>query len=532
MPSDKDRRSHTLADHQHGEGVLAEHVHGPDADHDHDDVDPGRLEDNPIFLADNVWLTSVGIDIGSSGTQVVFSRIHMRRLGEDLSSRYYVVSRTPLYQSPVALTPYRSEKRIDERALGEIIDAAYAAAGLVPADIDAGVVILTGEALRRDNAEAIAAIVAEQGGDFVCATAGHHMEAQLAAYGSGAAAASLERGIRVLNVDIGGGTTKFAIAEAGRVTATAALHIGGRLAVVEGGRIARLDPAGERIASLAGVEWRLGGSAILAELELVADWMADAILATIAGRPAGAAALWLTEPLPTTGPVDAIMFSGGVAEFIYQRERRDFGDLGKLFGEALARRIAAGALSKEVLPAGECIRATALGASEYSVQLSGNTIYVSDRRALLPRRNLQVLAPDFHCRGDIDPAALAAAIADRFRAFDLSEGAEEVALALRWRGAPSHRRLAAFAEGVRLALRQTIAAARPIYLVLDGDVAHMLGAILKEEMQIASEVLAIDGIVLKQFDYIDIGRIRLPSHTVPVTVKSLIFKDSHLHQNG
>src|SRR5262249_33845831 len=156
----------------------------------------------------HVTLHSVGIDIGSAGTQVIFSRLNLRRMGEDLSSRYFVVSRETLFQSPVALTPDQSEEHIDDVAPGAIIDESYALAGLKPEDIDTGVVILTGEALRRENAKAIAELLAKKGGEFVCATAGHHMEAMLAAYGSGAARISYEESKRVLNVDIGGGTTK------------------------------------------------------------------------------------------------------------------------------------------------------------------------------------------------------------------------------------------------------------------------------------------------------------------------------------
>ena len=208
---------------------------------------------------DHVTLVSVGIDIGSSGTQVIFSRINLRRYGEDLTSRYYVVSRETLFQSPVALTPYASDERIDDAALGTIIDEAYAAAGVKPGDIDTGVVILTGEALRRENAEAIAALLAEQGGDFVSATAGHHMESMLAAYGSGASKVSHEQGKRILNIDIGGGTTKIAVVAKGDVIATAALHIGGRLQVVDDiGRIVRLDPAGKFHAREAGFDWSRG----------------------------------------------------------------------------------------------------------------------------------------------------------------------------------------------------------------------------------------------------------------------------------
>src|SRR5262249_18375554 len=182
---------HTLQDHLYGGDPEHRHDAGsaPHHDHDHDDVPAGSPEAKPLWVHDNIALTSVGIDIGSAGTQVIFSRLHLRRLGEDLQSRYFVVNRETLFQSPVALTPYLDETRIDERAVGAIIDAAYAGAGLHPDNIDTGSVILTGEALRRENAQAIGELLAELGGEFVCATAGHHMEAMLAAYGSGAAKA-------------------------------------------------------------------------------------------------------------------------------------------------------------------------------------------------------------------------------------------------------------------------------------------------------------------------------------------------------
>src|SRR5215207_9598271 len=187
----KQQGGHSLDDHLYGNSLEHEHEGVTDHDHDHFDFDDdGPLEQNPIWLQDHVTLVSVGIDIGSSGTQVIFSRINLRRYGEDLTSRYYVVSRETLFQSPVALTPYSSDERIDDAALGAVIDGAYRSADLRPDDIDTGVVILTGEALRRENAAAIAALVAEQRGDFVTATAGHHMESMLAAYGSGAARVS------------------------------------------------------------------------------------------------------------------------------------------------------------------------------------------------------------------------------------------------------------------------------------------------------------------------------------------------------
>ncbi len=530
MPDHKDtspKRTHSLEDHLHGRdyGHSHEGEEAFDHDHDHFDVD-GRLEDNPLWIQDHVSLLSIGIDIGSSGTQVIFSRLNLRRMGEELSSRYFVVSRETLFQSPVSLTPYRSEELIDDVELGAVIDRAFAEAKLHPDDIDTGVVILTGEALRRENAEAIAGLIAEQRGEFVCATAGHHMESMLAAFGSGAARVSHDSDKRILNIDIGGGTTKLALVERGKVIATAAVHVGGRLQVIDGNRrIVRLDPAGRHLAARAGFHWNRGDVAEAAAMERVAEWMAEAILASVSVRPvpADVEGLYLTELLPDLGSIDGVMFSGGVAEYIYQRETRDFGDMGRLLGLALRRKVDAGALPWPLLPPGECIRATALGASEYSVQLSGNTIYISNPGELLPRRNLQVLQPPYVCKDIIEPDPLAEAIRGHFKAFDLVEGESEAALALRWDGAPSYERIAAFALGIRRGLANTIAKGMPVYVMLDGDIAQTLGAILRDEMGVASEILVIDGVVLWDFDYIDLGRIRMPSQTVPVTVKSLVF---------
>jgi ethanolamine utilization protein EutA len=541
MADAKDTKDgHSLTDHQLGADLA--HVHDGEADHDHDDFFDEPGEDNPLWLQDHVTLASVGVDIGSAGTQVIFSRIELRRMGEDFSSRYFPVSRETVYRSPVALTPYQSEERIDDAALREIIDTAYRDAGIAKDDIDTGVVILTGEALRRENAQAIAALLAEQGGEFVCATAGHHMEAMLAAYGSGAARVSSDQGKRILNIDIGGGTTKLAVLEQGRVVATAAIHIGGRLLVIDrDGAITRLDPAGRHHAAQAGFSWNKGDRTDDAALDKVATYMADALIAAVRMRPLPPplARLYLTDPIEELGRIDGIMISGGVAEYVYGREERDFGDMGRRLGRILRRRLDAGALPWPLLPAGECIRATALGASEHSVQLSGNTSTITNPGALLPRRNLQVLQPPFVCGETIEADRLAAAIRSHFAAFDLTEGSDEVALALRWRGPPSHERIFAFAEGIVRGLPRTVAAGKPLYIMLDGDIAQTLGAILREELGVTSEVLAIDGVVLWDFDYIDLGRIRLPSMTVPVTVKSLVFSEDprlprgvpHLHHH-
>lgn len=502
----------------HHEHEDDEHLHGGNV----------PLEENMLWRMDNIELKSVGIDIGSAGTQVIFSLLKLKRMGEDLSSRYVIVSRESIYQSPVQLTPYLDQEKIDDVTLGEMITNAYYLAGLTPEEIDTGAVILTGEAIRRHNARGIAEVLARQGGNFVCASAGHNMESLLAAYGSGAALFSHQRNCRILNIDIGGGTTKFAVVENGRVIDTATLYIGGRLLTVdENRRIVRLDPGGRNIAGNLGMSLQVGDVITAEQMKQMAAWMADAILSVVLQKPLSTEMekLYLTSPLKPIEHVAGIMFSGGVGEYVYNREDRDFNDLGKLLGTYLRRQVDQAGFPWTWLPAGECIRATVMGASEHSVQVSGNTIYISDP-ALLPRKNLQVLRPpyDLGGRGSIDPDKLTKAIRDHFTLFDLVEGEADVAFAFHWDGEPSYERVSAFVRGLEQALQSTIGRAKPIVLVFDGDIAKTVGSLLVEEGQVTNGIISIDGINLQDFEFIDIGQLLKPSDTVPVTIKSLIFK--------
>jgi len=232
--------------------------------------------------------------------------------------------------------------------------------------------------------------------------------------------------------------------------------------------------------------------------------------------------------LPKIAPVHSRALAlhpdaGGSAEYVSGREERVFGDLGAPLSLARRRRVDDGALPFPLLPAGECIRATALGASEYSVRLSGNTGWISDPDVLLPRRNLQVVRPLYDLGEAISPEELGAAIRRHLVALDAEHSGNDVALALTWTGLPTHARLHAFAAGVGRGLADRIAEGRPIYLVLDGDVAMTLGRLLRDEIGVPNPLLVADGLYLRGFDYIDIGRVRHPSRTVPVTIKSLLF---------
>ena len=217
--------------------------HDDDNDHVHElSVDRrGELIEH-IWKVENVELTTVGIDIGSSTSHLMFARVRLQRKTQALSSQFVVVERRTLWKSPIRMTPFLPDASIDAAALGHFVASCHEEAGLAPAEIDTGAVILTGEAIKRSNARAIAHLVASDAGKFVCASAGHHLEAALAAHGSGAVALSRQPARTLLNVDVGGGTTKLALVANGEVLATAAFAVGGRLIAFDGeGRVARCD---------------------------------------------------------------------------------------------------------------------------------------------------------------------------------------------------------------------------------------------------------------------------------------------------
>jgi ethanolamine utilization protein EutA len=501
-------------------------MHDLEFDHRHVDSD----ETNEIaWSADNVELVTVGIDIGSSTSHLMFARVHLQRLTTALSSRFVVVARKVLWQSPVMLTPYLPDYTIDVDELSGFIGGCYAYAGIEPGDIDSGAVILTGEAIKRHNARAIADLFSEEAGRFVCASAGHHMECQLAAHGSGAVALSRGHAARILNVDIGGGTTKLALIENGALKATAAIAVGGRLLVEDAkAGLTRIEEPVRVIATSLGIELTLGQPLAAPDRARIVARMVRLIMRMIDRRPADelTARLLVTEPWPAALAdltLDALTFSGGVAEYLYKREKRPFGDLGLELAHELSHMLAHRRDLPPVWDPGQGIRATVIGAAQFSVQISGNTIAIT-RPDDLPLQNLPVLALDLDLGADINAGAVTTACRAALAQADIAEGTAPVAFAFPWRGDPAHARLNALAAGICAALPATIAAALPLVLMVDGDIGMSLGRIIRNEIAASANVIAIDGVQLKQFDYVDIGRMIELTNVVPVIIKSLLFK--------
>ncbi len=494
-------------------------------DHVHPPAEVREQLADTIWSADNVELTTVGVDIGSSTSHLMFAKVHLQRLAEALSSRFVVVDRSIVWRSPILLTPYRTDDLIDAEALSAFVDDAYAAAGLTPGDIDSGAVILTGEALKRDNARAIADLFAEESGKFVCASAGHNLEALMAAHGSGAMALSKRQHKTFLNVDIGGGTTKLALVHGGRLLHSAALAVGGRLIAFGGdGRVARIEEPARRIAAAAGVPLEVGEVLDDGQIDRLVGAMVEVLVrASMREPPRGLGAdLALTPPLADTPKVDALTFSGGVAEYVFRRETEDHGDLGKRLAAGIAQALTERRIPYPVYDPGQGIRATVIGASQFSVQVSGNTIMISDPAAL-PLRNVPVVRLELDMTADFGPGQVAAEIDKALSRFDIVEGETTVALAFRWQGEPLHARIFALAQGIRQGLPETISSGKPVIVMMDGDLGRTLGEVLRRELDVANDIVSVDGVDLKNFDFVDIGEVIEPTRVVTLVIKSLLF---------
>ena len=476
-----------------------------------------------IVEENEIELTSVGVDIGSSTSHLVFSRLTL----EQRDSRYIVRSRAVLHESDILLTPYRDGNAIDADALGGFIARQYREAGLDPAAIDTGALILTGVAVRRQNARAIGELFAKEAGKFVAVSAGDNLETTMAAYGSGAAARSEAAGTTVMNVDIGGGTSKIAICVGGKVVDLTAIDIGARLVAVDrDGSVTRIEEAGRRFAAEAGVDLALGTKLSPDSMTAMAGRMADRLMEAISLKRLSpqTEALLRLPALQFHGRVDEITFSGGVAEFVYGYETSSFGDLGPLLAAAIRARVEETGLA--LVEPVEGIRATVIGASQYTIQVSGGTIFVSPSDTL-PLRNVPVIAPDLPLDADVlDPAAIARETEAALRRLDLADGERPVAVCFNWLGSATFRRLHDFADGVSRGLRAVLAKGHPLVLVSDGDIGGLLGIHCREELKLDAPVVSIDGIELKEFDFIDIGALIPSSGAVPVVIKSLVFPTS------
>ena len=498
--------------------------HDTDFDHEHEALSEAqRLEmARYIWSQDNVELRTIGIDIGSSTSHLLFAKVVLQRQTQGLSSRFIVVSREVVWRSPIMLTPFLPDGTIDAHRLGHFIHDAYHEAGFRRSDIDSGAVILTGEAIKRKNARAIDELFAHEAGKFVCATAGHKLECTLAAHGSGAVKLSKQRDTCVLHVDIGGGTTKLALIDRGTILGVSAFAVGGRLLAQQDGAWTRVDESARLVSAELGLSTNPENLADPNVRGRIAARLADVAADKILGATADELGqkLQLTEELPRTVAPTLMTFSGGVSEYIFSHEDRDYGDIARLLATALTSQLVKRTKLPLVDP-GQRIRATVIGASQFTVQVSGKTIYLPTTD-VLPVHNVPVVRVELNGAGTVPVAAVTRSIHAKLEQLDLRPEAR-MAVAFSWTGDPEYTRLKAMASAIRQAVAPDGQRQEPLFLMIDGDVGRSIGHLLDEELTVPGKIVSIDGVQLQELDYVDVGEMITPPGVVPVVIKSLLF---------
>ena len=498
-------------------------MHETEFSHEHSETLAERAAvARTIWAQDNLAFTTVGIDIGSSTSHLLFAKVALQRQAQGHSSRFVVIGRDIVWRSPILLTPFLADGLIDAAVLGGFIDRCYSEAGFTKDQVDGGAVILTGEAIKRKNARAIDELFAAQAGKFVCASAGHRLEARLAAHGSGAVALSKDRGICLLHIDIGGGTTKLALIDRGTIVGLAAFAVGGRLIAADArGDWTRVDHSARLVADDLSVNVSPQTLADESVRRRMAQRLAAAAAAIIFDAPLDplARSLTLTEPLPRKIAPAALTFSGGVAEYIFGQENSEFGDIAKPLAQALARELSARS-GLPLIDPGQRIRATVIGASQFTVQVSGKTIYLPDPY-VLPVRNVPVVRITMDS-GLPDRARTAAEISTALGEIDLDKSVN-VAIGFSWRNDPEHSRLRAAAEAIADALQPMQERIKLLLLAIDGDIGKTFGRLIHRELNWPGKIVCLDGVELHEFDYIDVGELVAPPGVVPVVIKSLLF---------
>ncbi len=499
-------------------------MHDTDFIHEHVETPAERAAiARSIWNEENVVFRTVGIDIGSSTSHLLFAKVALQRQSQHLSSRFVVIGREIVWRSPILLTPFLPDGTIDTNRLGDFVRGCYDDAGFAPSDVDSGAVILTGEAIKRKNARTIDELFAGEAGKFVCATAGHKLEARLAAHGSGAVALSQARDTCILHADIGGGTTKLALIDRGVILGLCAFAVGGRLIARDDvGRWTRIDDAARAVAADLGMEISpqvLADPAVQQRMArrlatVAADFMTGAELDRLGQS------LLLTEPLPRGPAPSAFTFSGGVAEYLFGSESEEFGDIAKPLAMALARGLGR-RTQVPLIDAVQRIRATVIGASQFTVQVSGKTIYLPDPY-VLPVRNVPVVRVALEPSGRIEPEQLVAAVRAGMEDVDVDNNSC-VAIAFGWHGEPEHRRLKSAGEAILAGLAPWRERIKLLLVIIDGDIGKSFGRLLHRELGWPGKIVSLDGMELQQLDYVDLGELLAPPGVVPVVIKSLMF---------
>lgn len=452
-------------------------------------------------------LLSVGLDVGTTTTQFIVSRLRVENKASSFSVPEMEISnREILYRSPIHFTPLLGQDLVDGEAIRNLVTAQYEKANIKKEQVDTGAVIITGETSRKENAKAVLHALSDFAGDFVVATAGPALESILAAKGAGAAELSAKESLPVLHMDIGGGTSNLALLKEGKVVATGCLNVGGRLIKTDPqGKITYLSPVLTGLTDL-----QIGDYPAAGQLLGIAKILATALEMAAGLRPATELLEKLTTKelnTPWTPPEETciLSFSGGVADCIESALRPGiYGDMGVELGQAIRESL----LCKDRYVLGKhTIGATVIGAGCHSTQLSGSTVFY--RNTHLPQKNIPavIFTEEEQFSPDL-PALIEKRILDTDR---------KTAVLCFPGHTLTYESMSVLAHRITKAMQ-----GRPIFVSLQADFAKALGQKLSLLLPTDAPCLCIDRCILTEESYLDIGNPIGPA--LPVVVKTLVLQ--------
>lgn len=470
-------------------------------------------------------ILSVGIDIGTSTTQLIFSRLTIENRASSYTvPRICIVDKEVVYRSKIYFTPLKSPTEIDAEAVKRIVRDEYRMAGKTPADLKTGAVIITGETARKQNANDVLAALSDLAGDFVVATAGPDLESVLSARGAGADAMSKDKRMVIANLDIGGGTSNIALYEKGTLRGTSCLDIGGRLIKVQDGKITYIFHKIQTLAKKHGITVNVGDRADAEQLMKVCRLMADQLAQALYLTPQDSdhAGLYTNDgkPLPERPAVQAVTYSGGVADCVYQSDETDlfrYGDIGVLLGRAIRENAPLNSI--ECYQAVETIRATVVGAGTHATDVSGSTIRYD--RKQLPLKNVPVLKVSQEDEASLE--TLKSSIRDQLPLYQPEGVMEQVAIAFTGETRTSFAEIQELAAAIIESTKEVIESKYPLIVVVENDIGKVLGNALNVMLNNRKDVICIDSIHTSSGDYIDIGEPVAGGQVLPVVIKTLIF---------
>lgn len=468
-----------------------------------------------------IELLSVGIDIGSSTSHLVFSKLLLKRDEKSPTRRFIIQDRNLIYEGRIIDTPLLQDDTIDIAKLNDFFKQEYSRAGIQPAEVQTGAVIITGETAKKQNAEEIVEILSNDAGKFVAATAGPNFEGVIAAMGSGARDRSKKYNKTILSCDIGGGTSNIAISVNGKIVSTSCVSVGGRLIALDSEeKIWRVADPAKTVMEHLGMDYKIGDRIPKKSIDKIAETFAQVLIEVISGQPTSLLAkkLMITNNLDFTNKIDEYTFSGGVAELIYGGNGTH-NDMGQILADKI--NLLTPKLTSPVIEPLNKIRATVIGAGAHSLSISGSSGFMDDKLKF-PIINVPVIKVDVE-ESKLSVQHVVSKINASFQRFDLEEGKETVALYFKDPVSNSYPKVQLFAESIEAALPNSIDNKIPIILIFGKDIACSVGNVIRRETGLKTNLLTLDELDLKEGDWIDIGEPLVGNQVFPVTVKSLVF---------